>query len=197
MPPVSISYQALGHFHGDNTGSNPVGDANKTKDLEEIEPSSEGLRGFDNKNPLSGFISPILLFPHDLPRHPAVCRAFYIGDGLRVHIHRHLEVGVAEKFLDRLHVLPVGLHQGSEGVSQGVPSHRFCRWLPAPASGTRGKANSASTAAGPCGADWQRANLLAGYGRSAAAMPKAFPRFLHPSGSAFSMPLFCIVRFSA
>jgi hypothetical protein len=23
-------------FHGDNTGSNPVGDANKTKDLDEI-----------------------------------------------------------------------------------------------------------------------------------------------------------------
>jgi hypothetical protein len=36
-------------FHGDNTGSNPVGDANKLKDLEEIESKPEGLKGFDNE----------------------------------------------------------------------------------------------------------------------------------------------------
>jgi hypothetical protein len=27
---ISTTYQALSHFHGDNTGSNPVGDAIKS-----------------------------------------------------------------------------------------------------------------------------------------------------------------------
>jgi hypothetical protein len=30
---------------------------------------------------------------------------------------------VAEKFLDGLDVLSVGLHQGSEAVPEGVPAH--------------------------------------------------------------------------
>ena len=38
-------------FHGDNTGSNPVGDANKTKDLDEIPNSAAGpkrsIKNFD------------------------------------------------------------------------------------------------------------------------------------------------------
>jgi hypothetical protein len=33
---VSISYETDDPFHGDNTGSNPVGDANKTKDLDQL-----------------------------------------------------------------------------------------------------------------------------------------------------------------
>jgi hypothetical protein len=32
---------------------------------------------------------------------------------------------MAEKFLDRLDVLSVGLHQGSEAVPEGVPAHGF------------------------------------------------------------------------
>ena len=121
---VMRSYHGFwGIFHGDNTGSNPVGDANKTKDLEKIEPKPEGLKGFDKKRPLSGLIFVLLPFPHDLPCHAAVRRAFHIRDGLRVHIHRHLEVGMAEKFLDRLDVLSVGLHQCSEAMPEGVPAH--------------------------------------------------------------------------
>ena len=104
-------------FHGDNTGSNPVGDANKTIDLEKSEPKPEGLKGFDKKKPLSGFIVVLLLFPHDLPCNAAVRRALHIRYSLRIHIHRHLEVCMAEKFLDGLDVLSVGLHQGSEAVS--------------------------------------------------------------------------------
>jgi hypothetical protein len=30
---ISTTYQALSHFHGDNTGSNPVGDANHFSNL--------------------------------------------------------------------------------------------------------------------------------------------------------------------
>ena len=34
-------------FHGGNTGSNPVGDANNPKDLRELAIFAEGLKGFD------------------------------------------------------------------------------------------------------------------------------------------------------
>jgi hypothetical protein len=36
-------------FHGGNTGSNPVGDANKANHLAQIEQNSEGLKGFDKE----------------------------------------------------------------------------------------------------------------------------------------------------
>ena len=35
MPLISVSYDSLYPFHGGNTGSNPVGDANILKDLRE------------------------------------------------------------------------------------------------------------------------------------------------------------------
>ena len=103
-------------FHGDNTGSNPVGDANKTNELEKIDPKTEGLKGFDKQKPLLLLILFPSLRSHDLPCHPAVSRALHIRDRLRVHIHRHLVVGMAEKLLNRLHVFPVRPHQCSEGV---------------------------------------------------------------------------------
>lgn len=40
-------------------------------------------------------------------------------------VHGHLEVGVAKKLLNRLHVFPVCLHQGSKAVAQRVPAHRL------------------------------------------------------------------------
>ncbi len=33
---VSITYETDDHFHGDNTGSNPVGDANHINNLDDI-----------------------------------------------------------------------------------------------------------------------------------------------------------------
>jgi len=83
-------------FHGDNTGSNPVGDANKIKNLEKIEPISVGLKGFDKKSTISLFLIWNLPFPHNLPRYPALRRPLYLCHGLRVYVHRHLEVGVAK-----------------------------------------------------------------------------------------------------
>ena len=83
---VMRSYHGFwGFFHGDNTGSNPVGDANKTKNLEKIKPKREGLKGFDKKKPLSGFIVVLLLFPHDLPCNAAVRRAFLLALKIRSH----------------------------------------------------------------------------------------------------------------
>ena len=43
---------------------------------------------------------------------------------LCINIHRHFEIGVAERFLDRLHVLSVGFHQCAEAVPQSVPAYR-------------------------------------------------------------------------
>src|ERR1700758_5155076 len=49
---VSVTYRKLRPFHGGNTGSNPVGDANKTKDLLESGHFAVGLKGFDNRKSL-------------------------------------------------------------------------------------------------------------------------------------------------
>jgi hypothetical protein len=49
----SISYLLTGFFHGGNTGSNPVGDANNLNDLSELRLFAEGLKGFDKKNSLA------------------------------------------------------------------------------------------------------------------------------------------------
>jgi len=83
------------------------------------------LKGFDKKSTISLLLICILLLTHDLSHHPALRRPLYLCHSLRVHVHRHLEVGVAKKFLDRLHVLSVCLHQGSKGVAQRVPAHRL------------------------------------------------------------------------
>jgi hypothetical protein len=40
-------------------------------------------------------------------------------------VHGHLEVEVAKKPLDRLHVFPVCLHRDSKAVAQRVPAHRI------------------------------------------------------------------------
>jgi hypothetical protein len=49
---VSVTYRTLRPFHGGNTGSNPVGDANTTKDLLESGHFAVGLKGFDNRKSL-------------------------------------------------------------------------------------------------------------------------------------------------
>ena len=48
---------------------------------------------------------------------------FYLCDCLRVHVHRDLEIGVTKRFLNRLDILAVGLHQGPEAMPQGVPAY--------------------------------------------------------------------------
>lgn len=78
------------NFHGDNTGSNPVGDANNTNNLAEIPSFAAGpvrislfLRAFsDWKTRLT-----ILL-------------------RLRVEVHAHTRVGMPQQLLHCLHVLP-------------------------------------------------------------------------------------------
>jgi hypothetical protein len=115
----------LPSFHCDITGSNPVVDANKTKDLEKTESILEGLKGFDKKTSPSFLIFRNLPLPHDLSNHTALRHPLHLCHSLRVNIHRHLEVGAAKKLLDRLHILSVCLHQGSKGVAQRVSAHRF------------------------------------------------------------------------
>src|ERR1700758_336329 len=62
---IPITYSNSLHFHGGNTGSNPVGDANKINDLLESGLLAEGLIGFDKKDSLARR----LLFPCLLARH--------------------------------------------------------------------------------------------------------------------------------
>jgi len=46
---IPITYSNSLHFHGGNTGSNPVGDANKIKNLLDSDLGTEGLKRFDKK----------------------------------------------------------------------------------------------------------------------------------------------------
>ena len=84
-------------FHGGNTGSNPVGDANKINDLLESDLFAEGLKGFDKKNSLAGR----LLFPCLLARHEnhfdKLCLrcALHRSDGLCVRVGGHFVVRMA------------------------------------------------------------------------------------------------------
>src|SRR5580692_7888441 len=50
--PRRLAWPRTSPFHGGNTGSNPVGDANKTKDLLEWGHFAMGLKGFDNRKSL-------------------------------------------------------------------------------------------------------------------------------------------------
>jgi hypothetical protein len=93
----SASYSLTGFFHGGNTGSNPVGDANKINDLLELGLFAEGLKGFDKKNSLAGR----LLFPCPLARHEnhfdKLCLrgALRRSDGLCVRVGSHFVVRMA------------------------------------------------------------------------------------------------------
>jgi hypothetical protein len=60
VPLVSVTYNPWYPFHGGNTGSNPVGDANNLKDLLESGFFAEGLKGFDKKESRAGRA----FFPH-------------------------------------------------------------------------------------------------------------------------------------
>src|SRR5215472_7819136 len=50
----------------------------------------------------------------NLPHNASMGAPFYLCDCLRVHVHRDLEIGVTKRFLNRLDILAVGLHQGPE-----------------------------------------------------------------------------------
>jgi hypothetical protein len=104
-------------FHGDNTGSNPVGDANKTKNLEKIEPFFEGLKGFDKKSTISLLLIWNLLLSHNLPYHPALRRPLHLCHSLRVHIHLECPV----------FYVPVLLREtGHKGADDGEGQEAYC-----------------------------------------------------------------------
>jgi hypothetical protein len=87
----SISYLLTGFFHGGNTGSNPVGDANKINDLLEFDLFAEGLKRFDKKNSLVGrLLSPCLLAQHENNFYKLCLRcALRRSDGLCVRVGDH------------------------------------------------------------------------------------------------------------
>ena len=95
--PRRLAWPRTSPFHGGNTGSNPVGDANKINDLLESDLFAEGLKGFDKKNSLAGR----LLFPCLLARHEnhfdKLCLrcALHRSDGLCVRVGGHFVVRMA------------------------------------------------------------------------------------------------------
>ena len=121
-----VQWPRTSPFHGGNTGSNPVGDAKKTKDLRDSARKNVGLKRFDKDFRLREtrilLIIPTPRRTHNLPNHSVTGVSLYLHYSLRIHVHRHLEVGVTERFLDRLHVLSVRLHQCAEAVAQRVPA---------------------------------------------------------------------------
>ena len=121
---VSISYDEPKSFHGGNTGSNPVGDANKIKNLLRIGILPEGSKGFDKRTALS---SSLRLRDFARQQHHlhqlGLCRPLGRGYRLCICIRRHFVIGVAQQLLDRFHILAIGFHQSAERMPHRMPSH--------------------------------------------------------------------------
>ena len=94
---ISISYELTGFFHGGNTGSSPVGDANNLKDVLESSLFAEGLKGFDKKKSLAGRAFLSHLFCRQENHFDELClrRTLHRSDGLRIGIGCHLVVRMA------------------------------------------------------------------------------------------------------
>ena len=97
-------------FHGGNTGSNPVGDANKTKDLKVLSSKNVGLKRFDKDfRVLKVLLMPLPALGNipNLAYDPIMSGPLDRRDSLRVHVHGDLEVCVTERFLDRFTSSPL------------------------------------------------------------------------------------------
>ena len=81
-----MGYGPLGPFHGGNTGSNPVGDANKTKHLAKISKITAGPKR-SNKHLVLNWGLP----GENEPCHFALCVALDIRHRLRIEVEGHAE----------------------------------------------------------------------------------------------------------
>src|SRR5207253_316324 len=112
-----LAWPRTSPFHGGNTGSNPVGDANNPKSLQELALSNQGLFG-SNKLLKSG--RDRLWFGtvrHNQLGHSCLSAPLYRRNRLRVGVCCDFEGCVAQQLLDGLEVFAIGFHQGSEAVS--------------------------------------------------------------------------------
>jgi hypothetical protein len=117
---ISTTYQALSHFQGDNTGSNPVGDANKTKGLEKI-PSISCVR----LRPLSLSLRFLILHANDHTHDPMLCLTLEFGRSLRIDIHCDRDICVAQQLLHGLDVFTICLEQTGVGVTERMQANPF------------------------------------------------------------------------
>src|ERR1700721_2875878 len=115
-------------FHGDNTGSNPVGDANKTKALEKN--SRESWRPLAS---ITGFCLFLSLPSNDHAHDPVMCLALEFRNSLRIDVHRDRAISMSQELLYGLHIFAVCFEQRGEGVTKRVPADLarnaggFCR----------------------------------------------------------------------
>ena len=88
MRPRRLARPRTPPFHGDNTGSNPVGDANKIKDLQAIHRID---RRPITSNKMTSFRFPLYTIENQPGDSPLRC-AFYVCHRLRVEVHRDAAV---------------------------------------------------------------------------------------------------------
>jgi hypothetical protein len=97
---VSVTYRKLRPFHGGNTGSNPVGDANLINNLRNC--------WFWRT---TGYATVELL------NHSTMCVAFFFRHGFVVDIHRDCVRGMPQQALHYFGVVVVLAQQGRVGVA--------------------------------------------------------------------------------
>src|SRR6266481_7115937 len=110
---VSVTYHRPSYFHGGNTGSNPVGDANKIKYLQEPQ------------FPTRYAHYSTVLFASDQAKHLSVRHLLLVRHRFIVDVHRHFDGVVAQQPLDDLRIAVILPQQGGIGMAQRVPSLDF------------------------------------------------------------------------
>src|SRR5579872_5200505 len=123
-------------FHGDNTGSNPVGDAKQNKALTEVyalflrhaETTSKPPRSLSSRRirTLPSFANRALLLPLRLAKslhNPQLRTTLVLHPGLRIDIHRRLRTRMTKKLLHHLDVFLIGCEERSEGAAKCLPRH--------------------------------------------------------------------------
>ena len=119
---VSVTYRKLRPFHGGNTGSNPVGDANIPKDLQESALENQGPFGSNELLDCRRDRFRLGTVRHDQLRNLGLSVPLHRRDRLGVRVCCDFESCVTQQLLDGLEVFAVGFHQGSKTVPQGVPT---------------------------------------------------------------------------
>ena len=104
MPLVSITYKSKYLFHGGNTGSNPVGDANKIKYLQEPQ------------FPTRGTHYGTVLFASDQAKHLSVRHLLLVRHRFIVDVHRYFDGVVAQQPLDDLRIAVILPQQSGIGM---------------------------------------------------------------------------------
>ena len=114
--PRRLAWPRTSPFHGGNTGSNPVGDANIPKGLRETAFSNQGP--FGSNKLLDGWRDGFRfgIVRHDQLGDSCLSASLHRRNRLCVGVCCDFEGCVAQQLLDGLEVFAIGFHQGSKTV---------------------------------------------------------------------------------